>query len=106
MICIGKAVEAWAQAVERGLPPTGEAETLTRRQRAAEAVWLGVRRTAGVDLVAVARRLGVDPRAAFEGALRRVTAAGLALCTGDSLVLTEEGLPFGDAVGTAFLEDV
>ena len=101
-----KAVEAWAQAVERGLPPTGEAETLTRRQRAAEAVWLGVRRTAGVDLVAVARRLGVDPRAAFEGALRRVTAAGLALCTGDSLVLTEEGLPFGDAVGTAFLEDV
>jgi hypothetical protein len=30
----------------------------------------------------------------------------LAACCGDTLVLTEDGLPFGDAVGSAFLEDV
>ncbi|MGA1522343.1 MAG: radical SAM family heme chaperone HemW [Planctomycetota bacterium] len=101
-----KAVEAWAHAVERGLPPTGEAESLSRRQRAAEAVWLGVRRTEGVDLAAVAARLGVDPRTEFPAALGRVTAAGLAAVFGATLVLTEDGLPFGDAVGSAFLEDV
>lgn len=101
-----KALEAWASAVERGLPPTGEAESLTRRQRAAEAVWLGVRRATGVDLAAVASRLGSDPRTEFAAALGRVTSAGLARCEGDTLLLTEEGLPFGDAVGSAFLEDV
>lgn len=100
-----KAVEAWAHAVERGLPPTGEAESLTRRQRAAEAVWLGVRRAEGVDLAAVSTRLGVDLRVEFASALARVTSAGLAMCSGDALVLTEDGLPFGDAVGSAFLED-
>jgi oxygen-independent coproporphyrinogen-3 oxidase len=98
-----KPVEAWAAALERGLPPTGEAETLPARQRLGEAIWLGIRRAAGVDLDALAGRLGLDPREVFAAEIARWTAAGLVEHDGQRLRLSAEGLPFGDEVGAAFL---
>jgi len=97
-----KALEAWAAAVERGLP-AAEAETLTPRQRAAEAVWLGLRRRDGVDLAAVAARTGVDPRVAFAAEVEGLADAGLVRLDGDRLALTDAGLLVADEVGARIL---
>jgi oxygen-independent coproporphyrinogen-3 oxidase len=51
-----KTVESWAGAVLDGTPGAASAETLRPLQRAAEALWLGIRRRDGVDLDLVARR--------------------------------------------------
>jgi oxygen-independent coproporphyrinogen-3 oxidase len=98
-----KPLEAWASAVERGLPATGEAEYLSPRQRLGEALWLGIRRAAGVDLEALRRRLGLDPRVLHAAAIEAQRIAGLVEVEGEVLRLTAEGLPFGDEVGTSYL---
>ena len=57
-----KPLEQWASAALAGLPPTASAETLRPLQRAAEALWLGIRRTSGVDLDSIQKRLQLDIR--------------------------------------------
>jgi oxygen-independent coproporphyrinogen-3 oxidase len=98
-----KPLDAWAGSLRRGLAPVASAETLTRRQRAAEALWLGLRRTDGVDLDAVGQRLPAPVREWFAAALERQVAAGAVVLRGANLRLTERGLRFADAVAQAFL---
>ncbi len=98
-----KPVEAWALAVERGEPATGEAETLTSAQRLGEAVWLGLRRTVGVDLDAVADRLGDDPRSRHAATIAHYGERGFVELDGPRLRLTAAGLLHADEVGAAFL---
>lgn len=97
-----KPLEAWAGALERGLPPVGEAETLGPRQRAAEALWLGLRRRVGVPFAPIAARTGVDPRDEFRTVLAEFVGDGLAT-TDDALVLTDAGLLVADAIGARIL---
>jgi oxygen-independent coproporphyrinogen-3 oxidase len=98
-----KAVAAWASALERGLRPTAEAETLAPRQRAAEAVWLGLRRRDGVDLAAVEQRLGLRVAAMFAPVIDRLLAAQLLRVDGSRLCLTSAAWIVADSVGEAFL---
>jgi oxygen-independent coproporphyrinogen-3 oxidase len=98
-----KPLEAWALALERGHPPAGEAETLAPRQRAAEALWLGLRRAEGVDLAAVAARTGCDPRVAFTSELGSLAQQGLVQLDAAVLCLTAAGLLVADEVGARIL---
>lgn len=97
-----KPLEAWAGALERGLPPVGEAETLGPRQRAAEALWLGLRRRLGVPFAPIAQRTGIDPGHEFRAVLAEFVGDGLAT-TDDALVLTDAGLLVADAIGARIL---
>jgi oxygen-independent coproporphyrinogen-3 oxidase len=99
-----KPLEAWADALERYRPPVGEAETLTPRQRAAEALWLGLRRKAGVDLDAVAARTGVAPAQEFATVLAPLLDQGLLTATGPVLTLTDAGILVADALGSRILQ--
>lgn len=98
-----KPLEAWAEVAERGLPPSGDAETLTPRQRAAEALWLGMRRSEGVDLAAVENRVGIDPSRAFAAELEAMARAGSIQLDGGHLRLTDAGLLVADVVGARIL---
>jgi oxygen-independent coproporphyrinogen-3 oxidase len=100
-----KALEAWAHAVCRGLPAAAEAETLRPRQRAAEALWLGLRRTDGVDLDALRARdaMAAPAIAALAPVIEALVAEGLAQRSGARIALTEEGLLFADEVGARLL---
>ena len=98
-----KPVEAWCRSLEAGIPPVAEAETLTPRQRAAEALWLGIRRADGVDLGAVEHRVGVAMSGSFEPEIQRLEAEGLVTRAGDALRLTDQGLLFADTVGERLL---
>ena len=99
-----KPVDAWAAAVAAGQTPIGDAETLSRFDRLAEAVWLGLRRRAGVPFAAAAERVGVDdPTTAFHDAIEQATSDGTLAQSGDRLVLTPAGRPYADEVSGAFL---
>jgi len=101
-----KALSAWRAALVSGSPPVGEAETLTAEQRAREALWLGIRRTEGVDLAAIARRLGTpDLGAWLGGLLEDLAAQELVVRDGDRVALTSRGLTFADTVGERLLVD-
>ncbi len=96
-------IEAWAGRVLEGLPAASSAETLHPRQRAAEALWLGIRRAEGVDLEALERRLDLPVRRLFDAAVQRQSAAGLVELEGTRLRLTSAGLLMADRVGSDYL---
>lgn len=98
-----KPLEAWAAAALRGQQPGSSAETLTPRQRAGEAVWLGLRRVDGVDLAAVSRRLQLPVGDWFAPLVARLARADLLLQRGTQLLLTQQGLLFADRVSGEFL---
>ncbi|MBL8738382.1 MAG: radical SAM family heme chaperone HemW [Planctomycetes bacterium] len=98
-----KTVESWAKALLAGQPASGSAETLRPAQRAAEALWLGIRRRDGVDLQRITTRVGVDVGALFAPTIRAQVATGLVELAGSRLLLTEAGLLFADRVGGDYL---
>lgn len=98
-----KPVEAWAKAVLGGRTGAGSAETLSPRQRAGEALWLGIRRARGIDLAAVGARLGIDVARQFAPTVDGLVRDGLLRQEGTRIVLTDAGLLLGDRVGASFL---
>jgi len=98
-----KPVEAWAKAALAGLPCAGSAETLRPRQRAAEAIWLGLRRADGVDLGVVAARTGVAAQVWFAEDIAAHRRAGWIDVDGDVLSLTPAGLLLADRVSGDYL---
>ncbi len=98
-----KPVEAWASSIERGFLPTGDAEVLAPHQRAAEAIWLGLRRKQGIDLASTETSLGLPVHELFKTTIDRYAAMGWLELDGTSLRLQGEGLIFADAISEAFL---
>ncbi len=98
-----KALEPWAAAALAGLPCAGSAETLRPRQRLAEAIWLGIRRSVGVDLLAAQERVGVEASADLQPILDRHLQRGYITWDGRWLRLTAAGLLMADQVGGDFL---
>jgi len=98
-----KTVDGWARSLLSGLPPTATAETLTPRQRAGEAVWLGIRRHDGIELEDAGRRLQVPMLDWFESTLRTHVRNDWITWNGGRIALTQRGLLFADRVGAAYL---
>ena len=98
-----KPVEAWARAVLAETPASGSAETLHPVQRASEAIWLGLRRTDGVDLDHVSARLGLDVVARFAPIVARHRERGWLEGDGARVRLTPAGLLLADRVGGEYL---
>jgi oxygen-independent coproporphyrinogen-3 oxidase len=98
-----KPLEQWRDSLDRELPPVAEAETLSPRQRAGEALWLGLRRTDGVDLAAVEARLQAPVGAWLAQPLEELAAQALIVREGARVRLTSAGLLFANEVGERFL---
>lgn len=88
---------AYAQALENGgLPPGGE-EVLTREQQMIEAVFLGLRQVAGIDVQEFEARFGAGFDVLFGPALGDLVEAALAVREGGCCRLTPKGLLVADA---------
>ena len=98
-----KPVHAWAEALEEGRRPVASEETLTRQQRAAEALWLGLRRTEGICAKAIGERLDFDVEDTFSEPIQKLVADGLLQRHSSRLTLTDRGLLHANTVGQTFL---
>lgn len=78
-------------------------EVLDSARAAAEAVWLGLRRTSGISREDFAIRFGADIRSMFISSLRPWLQTGHLELNEQQLCLTEKGLPLADAVATTVL---
>jgi len=95
----------YCRAVEEGgggAAVAGE-RRLTARERAAEALFTGLRRREGVDLAACRRRYDLDPLAEWREGLGAAKAAGLVVVEGGRLRLTDRGVLLSNEVFQAFV---
>ncbi|MBI3263566.1 MAG: radical SAM family heme chaperone HemW [Acidobacteria bacterium] len=89
--------------VEAGDSVIAERRTLRPHDRLAEALFMGLRLTDGVDLRALGERYAVDVWAAYGPRLERHLEAGLARKTGECLRLTRRGRLLANEVMAVFV---
>jgi oxygen-independent coproporphyrinogen-3 oxidase len=94
---------AYCRAVEEGGTPTAGERRLGARERAAEALFTGLRRRDGVDLRAFRARHGLDPIAEWPDGLGSAEAAGLVEVAGERLRLTDRGVLLSNEVFALFV---
>lgn len=96
---------AYCRAVETGGPAAARAgeRSLQDAERRAEALFTGLRRTAGVDREAFRGRHGVDPVQEFGPALADAFAAKLIALEGGVLRLTDDGVLVSNEVFRALV---
>lgn len=82
--------------------PIAGSEELTATQLALEAVMLGLRTTAGIDLDAFRRRYRIDLEGENRDTIDRLVERGKAVRDGARLALTVEGLAVADTVAAEF----
>ncbi len=95
----------YCRAVEERGPAAAVAgeRMLTVRERAAEALFMGLRRVGGVDLAVFRRRHGVEPLVEWASGIETVAAAGLLELRGDCLRLTDRGFLLSSEVFRVFV---
>ncbi len=86
----------------RGERPEEGGEALAPRDMALEALLLGLRTYAGVDLVELEERYGVAIQSANEGDIERLSRLGLLERSGSRLMPTLEGLAVADSLARSF----
>jgi len=96
-------VEAYCARVEAGRDPTATRERLDPEKRAREALMLGLRMRAGVELDEFRRRTGFGAEELFGETLPAHVAAGRAEIASGRLRLTLEGLLVADSIMAEFI---
>jgi oxygen-independent coproporphyrinogen-3 oxidase len=96
---------SYCRAVEAGGGPAARAGVRlpSARERAAEALFTGLRRRAGVGLAAFRARYGIDPLSEWQDGLDRAERAGLVAVAGDQLRLTDRGVLLSNEVFASFV---
>jgi len=98
-----RGVTVWLKRVLAGESGIAATETLSPEDRAREAIWLGLRRTCGIDRSTFAARFGVDLDALIVAALPKLIAAGWIADNGRSIQLTRPGRMVADRVAAELL---
>ncbi len=98
-----KTIGAWADCIDKGMIPVAQAETLSPRQRAGEALWLGISRRDGIDLEQVGERLDLPLLSTFAETIRGLEEEALVDWDGRRLKLNTRGLLFANTVSERFL---
>ena len=94
---------AWRARIERGERPVAGDETLGEEELALEALMLGLRTAAGIDLAGFRARHGVDLPAANCELVRRLEGEGLATVEAGRFALTLDGLALADGLAGLFV---
>ncbi|MEM6797955.1 MAG: radical SAM family heme chaperone HemW [Planctomycetota bacterium] len=93
-----RSTTSYLRRVLAGQSPVAEREELSAEHRAREALVLGLRRIAGVDLIDFHRRTGFEVAALAADAIDRFKQLGLLIEERSHLRLTHEGLLVSDAL--------
>jgi len=89
-------------ALKRGKAINSD-EQLSREQAAAEAFWLGLRRSDGIQRSAFKQRFDVDVHQQFSATLQPWIDQQMLAITNQSIFLTDKGLPMTDSIAASVL---
>ena len=95
--------EDYIARVTNGVDPVTERRVLTANERLEEALFTGLRLTAGLDIEAVGARYGVDVWARYGEALTPFVQAGWLVREGPRLRLTRDGMLMANEVMAVFV---
>jgi oxygen-independent coproporphyrinogen-3 oxidase len=98
-----RSVTTWIRRVLAGESGVQLEDELTTEDRAREAIWLGLRRTQGIDRSVYRERFGIDLDALAGDGIHRLSSRGLIADDGPTIRLTREGRLLADSVAEAFL---
>ena len=96
-------VARYVELIETNSSPIVEQSALNETEMRSEALYLGLRMMAGVDLNDYRARFGDDIRDSHREDLERFREAGLIECVGDSMRLTRAGALLSNEVFSAFV---
>lgn len=97
------ATDEYMARVKSGATVRQDVRPLSEEQQLGDALFMGLRLTRGVDLVAVGRRYGVDVLARYGNALAPFIDEGLAVLAGGTLRLTRPGMLLANEVMEVFV---
>ena len=95
--------EEYVSAVAAGAPVAVDRRPLSAEERLEEALFMGLRLSAGLDVPALNRRHGVDVWARFGGDLQSFVDQGVLFYDGRALRLTRAGMLVSHEVMTVFI---
>jgi oxygen-independent coproporphyrinogen-3 oxidase len=95
--------EEYIDRIQAGTPARVEPRRLTRDERLEEALFMGLRLTAGVDLDQLRGRYGIDVWQRYGAALQPFVSEGLVLRDGPRLRLTREGMLVANEIMQVFV---
>lgn len=98
-----RSMTTWLKRVLAGDSGVHDAETLSPEDRAREAIWLGLRRTCGIDRESFARRFEIPLDDLVSAEMPRLLAAGWIEDDGRSIRLSRAGRFMADRVAATFL---
>ena len=99
-----ESIDAYLMEIKKGALPVAGVEVLTPRELMTEALYLGLRRTAGMDTEAFAKRFQVDFGERFKKVLDRFAEGGMVAQTPGRCRLTRAGMRFADGIAAAFID--
>ena len=97
------ATDLYVARIAEGAAVDSERRVMTASERMEDALFTGLRLTAGVDVEAVGARYGFDPWARYGDGLKPFLDGGLALREGSRLRLTREGMLVANEVMAIFV---
>jgi len=97
-----RSIEKYLQDIQQGKLPRADIEKLTREQMIMEAIYLGFRTVAGIDVGDFQRRFGLDFLKTFYRIIAEFEKDGLIKVTKDHCRLTPEGLVLSDGITAEF----
>jgi oxygen-independent coproporphyrinogen-3 oxidase len=97
------ATEQYVSRIAEGAPVDADRRVMTAAERMEDALFTGLRLTAGVDVDAVGARHGFDPWRRYGEGLKPFLDGGLAVREGSRLRLTREGMLVANEVMAVFV---
>jgi len=96
-------IEDYLKRAEGGKTRIVESETLTKRDALFEEIFLGLRMTDGIDMLAVGERHQMDFGGTFKKTMIDLKRNGLVLVENERLLLTRKGMDLSNSVFLEFL---
>ena len=96
-------VDRYVEAIESGRLAVSERETLSKEQQLIEAIYLGLRMTAGMDLVGFKEKFGLDFSKVFKDVISDLEERNYIEVKHSRCALTRQGRAFVDSITSMFV---
>ena len=94
---------SYIESIESGRLPVSEREALSKEQRIIEAIYLGLRMTAGIDLAGFRAKFGIDFIRAFKEVITDLTERNYIAVKNNRCALTRRGRAYLDSIASMFV---